>query len=359
MTLRNLSFWPNHCPMKSELEKSTFQEATAHGFCYFYYRAPGEPLRVGQAPHPVKGLYPGGFVIWPFDNDEDNIFTIPSTNVVETGIIEDTNLRYPLPEESTHRERHLSNVAEAVSSHRLLGQGKTVISRVIKTSCEERPLNLFRRLEKAYPDAYIFLFHTPQTGTWIGATPELLLSSDGENIRTMALAGTKSIDDSRPWDIKNTEEQEIVADFMDTTMRKHGLAPVRGKTVDRMAGVVKHICTPLHAPLPDDWNEQAMALLLRDLSPTPALGGYPRTESLSLINRLEQHKRGYYGGFIGYMADCTHFSFFVNLRSARLSDRHIYLYVGGGITSRSIPEDEWIETERKSQTLLRIVNERR
>ena len=46
---------------------------------------------------------------------------------------------------------------------------------------------------------------------------------------------------------------------------------------------------------------------------------------------------------------------FVNLRCARISLNEIQLFVGGGITEKSNAEQEYEETEIKSQTLLSII----
>jgi isochorismate synthase len=35
---------------------------------------------------------------------------------------------------------------------------------------------------------------------------------------------------------------------------------------------------------------------------------------------------------------------------------NLALFVGGGITADSVPEDEWLETEMKAETLLSILS---
>ena len=49
---------------------------------------------------------------------------------------------------------------------------------------------MFLEACRIYPHLCIMLVSTPQTGTWLMATPEVLLDGDGEIWRTMALAGS-------------------------------------------------------------------------------------------------------------------------------------------------------------------------
>ena len=46
---------------------------------------------------------------------------------------------------------------------------------------------------------------------------------------------------------------------------------------------------------------------------------------------------------------------FVNLRCMQIKGSTALLYVGGGITKDSIPEDEWEETVAKSKTMLKVL----
>jgi isochorismate synthase len=39
-----------------------------------------------------------------------------------------------------------------------------------------------------------------------------------------------------------------------------------------------------------------------------------------------------------------------------ITDDEFILYAGGGITSKSIPEREWEETNQKAKTLLSVIN---
>jgi len=93
------------------------------------------------------------------------------------------------------------------------------------------------------------------------------------------------------------------------------------------------------------------------LSPTPALGGFPREEALELIARHEGFSRGRYGGAIGWFDDSGDGTFAVTIRCAELSDdrRHARLFAGGGIVADSEPLAELAETQAKFQAMLAAI----
>ena len=94
--------------------------------------------------------------------------------------------------------------------------------------------------------------------------------------------------------------------------------------------------------------------MVNHLHPTPALAGMPKKESIDCINKYESHNREYYGGYIGPFS-CNEFDYKVNLRCIKFDNNKIQLFAGGGITSKSIAETEYQETESKSQTILSAI----
>ncbi len=71
--------------------------------------------------------------------------------------------------------------------------------KVVPSRCKEVPLPkdfdaaaLFTALCTRYPSAMVSVFSSPLTGTWIGATPEMLVSVDArQHFHTVAVAGTQ------------------------------------------------------------------------------------------------------------------------------------------------------------------------
>lgn len=211
---------------------------------------------------------------------------------------------------------------------------------------------LFENLCKIYPEDYVFLISTPEWGTWIGVSPELLLKKSGNLLSTNSLAGTRPADTELPWDVKNIQEQQIVTDYLVDIFRSYGMMPYVSDTQTKKAGKIEHLKTDIMA----ESTLESESELILDLYPTPALSGYPKNIAKEWIRRHEKDNRGLYGGFSGPVSKNGDFSFYVTLRCLASVKDGALLFAGGGITSLSDPEEEWLETERKLTTLLSQIN---
>jgi len=320
---------------------------------FYAYRRPGDMMiSYGSSEGIVEGIGTPGFVIAPFNPDLPAV-TIP-WKPVKT-FFPEKNATYRFPEKSTTYKEYATEIEHIQSMLRELGGGKTVASRVI---CNDVRINVgatFSELSRRYPEAFVFAFSTPLTGCWIGATPELLLKGTSDRLSTMALAGTRRYNDGGEWDIKNCEEQQMVADYIMECLRAHGLDAAACGKVTRPAGAVEHICTPVSSPIPEWFDKARLIALIKDLAPTPAVCGMPKAESLRIILDEEKHDRGCYGGFCGPFGSIKDFSFNVILRCAMIEDSRCALFAGGGITLRSVPDIEWNETEMKSRTIMEAI----
>lgn len=231
---------------------------------------------------------------------------------------------------------------------------KAIYSRIKKVPQKfsfDDALALFNRLCNAYRNsAFVYLLSDPSFGTWIGATPEILLKGTGEQLETMALAGTKR-EAEMVWTQKEYEEQKMVTDTMLASIQSYAINNLSvSDTHTVKKGAVFHLCNNIHFDLAPNLRRS----LIQDLHPTPAVVGLPRIQASKLIQNYEKHDRGFYTGLIGRLS-ANEVSVFVNLRCLQVAKNHLALYLGGGITSDSVPELEWQETEDKSQTLLQFI----
>ena len=229
---------------------------------------------------------------------------------------------------------------------------KVVLSRTINIDATDIDWIVFLELlDKTYPNAFVFIYQTPTTGAWAGATPETLGKYNGETFQTVALAGTRKVCNEK-WDEKDIEEQEFVAkyisDLADRLHLKYKISPKYTKN----AGHIEHLCNDFTIT-ERDYNKITDFVNL--LHPTPALAGLPKDEAIKCILDIEKHDRKYYGGYIGPF-NKNGFYYSVNLRSLSFDDSTATLYIGGGITHKSDPEKEYSETTAKSQTLLSILS---
>lgn len=233
------------------------------------------------------------------------------------------------------------------------GIKKAIYSRIktVERYSSDNLSNIFEKLVNLYSkESLIYWVSDVQFGTWMGATPEILVAGDENGLKTMALAGTKK-EKAIAWTKKETEEHQFVVDFINENLKNINANGIQSlPTYTTKAGAVYHLKTDIRFDLPKEkWNQ-----LLNTLHPTPAVCGTPQKEAMDYILRYEPHQRGFYTGLIGYKS-ATKLSVYVNLRCMQVLKNKFAMYLGGGITSSSNIVNEWQETEDKSETLLQAL----
>lgn len=262
-------------------------------------------------------------------------------------------------------ERTFTNlVRDAVSFIHATDIAKVVISRFTERPLPAAfdPTAAFAELCVRYPQAFISLVAVPGVGTWIGASPEVLLSVDDRGLMTMALAGTQRRPEDIPltsiqWGAKEQIEQEMVSAYIRSFFQQAGVArvdEVGPRTV--AAGNVVHLQTLFRVDEPGDQRFVLANRVLQELHPTSAVCGMPKQKALSFILANEGYDRSFYSGFLGPVHVAGESHLFVNLRCMRLDEQSATLFVGAGITARSDPAAEWRETELKADTMLSVLH---
>ena len=235
---------------------------------------------------------------------------------------------------------------------------KCVLSRRIDVDDPEESLapDLFHELCNLYPNAFVYLVHIPGCFTWLGATPERLLKVKEQKANTTALAATRTFDGVLPeiseWNKKEREEQQMVTDYILKILKEREIQSFECEGPHSIqAGNLIHLKTDIRFSISPDTD---ILSLIDALHPTPAVCGLPREEALGMIDSLEPHDREYYAGYLGPVNN-NDFELYVNLRCMRWIEGKPSLFVGGGITAASVPEQEWEETNFKANTLLDVI----
>ncbi|MEA2536831.1 MAG: menaquinone-specific isochorismate synthase [Chloroflexota bacterium] len=215
-----------------------------------------------------------------------------------------------------------------------------------------------RRLEAAAPESTIFAVGRG-TRTFLGATPELLVRSEGREFHTVAMAGSirrgadAEEDERLARELlaseKDREEQAIVVEMLRET-----LTPVTDRLeIARRPSVVRlrhiqHLATEVRGRLRDP---AGIVGLVERLHPTPAVGGAPRELALELIAEGEPLERGWYAGPLGWLDRRGDGEFVVAIRSGVVEGGTVSLFAGCGIVADSDPEREWEESLIKLRAL--------
>ena len=306
-----------------------------------------------------------GFIIAPFNSAETKKAYLLKPDILIDSISEFAELdeirslpnklgNKKLINKIWSKETYLEKADSVINDLKNKKLQKLVLSRVIEKKLQKDfdPGAAFASLNDRYTDSFNYVFHLPEIGSWIGASPETFLKLTETHAETISLAGTKPIDNLN-WTPKEIEEQAIVTDFIKSQLRRLNIISYSVQDPKtHKAGNVGHLSTKFMIPIQDLQNKTGE--LVSALHPTPAVCGMPQQEAYEYIRKVEDHDRKFYTGFLGPWQLKEQSELFVNLRCAEFNRSELHLFVGGGLTSSSVAESEWEETEYKSKTLLAI-----
>jgi isochorismate synthase len=312
------------------------------------YRFPNKEIETcfGNFKETIPSEIEKGFIVSNFDGSKCFVFEERDKNNEPIAFFEGQKKPYVM----TAREYYLQ-AHELLNGLNLMQMEKAVFTRVksVPFSIHEAE-KLFQILCSTYPAAFVYLFSDKKLGTWIGASPEILVEAHKGFAFTTALAGTKLFKEDE-WGEKEIHEQAVVTDYIVSVSKRLKLKNIETQgPYDFQAGPITHLKTDISV----DLNSVLAWDFARKLHPTPAVSGVPKNQAISLIESVEPHDRELYTGMIGFVSPEST-KIYVNLRCAQLFEKQAYLYLGGGYTMQSIPELEWVETENKSKTLLQCI----
>jgi isochorismate synthase len=276
---------------------------------------------------------------------------LPPQNTGSLGSFYESESNQNFYADETFYNSYVTNIISNITGDKF---DKVVAARCENLHCEKAidAVQLFIDATNKYPDAAVYFFSINGVGSWIGATPEKLLSVTNNAIETVALAGTLPTDDSLSWTDKEYDEQGMIEFFIRNVFKQHGFKRFTVSDVETItAGNVSHLRSVFNAKLTPDILQVKLHKLLGDLNPTPAVCGLPQFEASLFIAENEKMERRFYSGFIGMQWPSNNLELFVNLRCAELFNNHALLYAGAGITSGSNADNEWDETQRKLNTV--------
>lgn len=309
--------------------------------------------------HHTENLLEDGYVMANFDFN-DNACFIPAnkSELIKSDFeTEKVDLEFvDNPSEASSRDEYIGLINKTISAIENGEMTKVVTSRFKDLSLKSFDIELLvRRILSSYPNAYRYIWYHPKTGIWCGATPEVLMQISGNSFETMALAGTQLYKDGPiHWGEKELHEQQVVTDnILDNLAEVTSSLEVSEVKTQRAGGLV-HLKTDIRGIFRS--GKTSIAHIANKLHPTPAIGGSPQKLAKKFILENEGYSREFYTGFFGAISDnATSATFMVNLRSMRIQNDIARVFVGGGITLGSIPEDEWEETQNKMQTMLQVL----
>jgi isochorismate synthase len=345
------------------------------------YRKPNEAevkviFQNDRELHKITDYTESGFVFAPFDGEAAILIkrdrTIAEAVTLGAGSIGN---RIPLSfDQDSDKSFYLRLIQRAINTIDSGALKKVVLSRNIEVAVSKTAFVMFNDLLMHYPKAFCYIWFHPIIGMWLGATPEIFLETDNNTFRTMSLAGTQlyRTGEAPIWKEKELEEQAMVTQFIHSSLKNKVSSIEVSEAMSFKAGNLWHIKTSISGSM----DKTCLKEIINALHPTPAVCGLPKNAAKEFILKNEGYERQFYTGFLGelnlkedirrpstrknqenraYRTIKNKTSLFVNLRCMQLLGNTVKVYVGGGITNRSVPEREWQETLDKSSTMLNII----
>ncbi|WP_329424249.1 chorismate-binding protein [Streptosporangium sp. NBC_01495] len=242
-----------------------------------------------------------------------------------------------------------------------------VLSQRFSRPLRVTPLDLYRHLRAVNPSPYMYHLSLGGGRHVVGASPELLVRTDGRTARTRPLAGSRprganphddlALERDLRGDAKERAEHVMLVD-----LGRHDIGRVcapgtvrveRLMEVERFSHVMHLSSTVAGELLPEATCLDA----LRWAFPAGTLSGAPKIRAMEIIAELETERRGVYGGAIGFVGVGDTADLAIGLRTMVIADDTVYVQAGAGIVAESDPTAEYLETLHKANALFSAVRE--
>lgn len=241
---------------------------------------------------------------------------------------------------------------------------QVVLSQRLETETRARHFDIYRTLRVVNPSPFMFYVRAGNHSL-VGSSPEIMVRVEGDLATIRPLAGTRPRGKTEEEDRKLGEE--LLADAKERAehimlldlgrndigrVARYGTVELSDvMTLERYSHVM-HICSTVTGRLQPG---KSAFDALRACLPAGTLSGAPKVRAMEIIDELEPHRRGPYGGAVGYVDFSGNMDTCIALRTMVLKGQTAYLQAGAGIVADSVPATEREETLNKAMGLLRAL----
>lgn len=261
-------------------------------------------------------------------------------------------------------EEHKANIRRCVR-HCLRGDVfQIVISRRFIQKYEGDDFKLYRVLRSINPSPYLFYFDFGGYRIF-GSSPETHNRIVGNKAFIDPIAGTTKRTGNAEQDRKNAEflrndpkenaEHVMLVDLArnDLSRNCHNVKVDFYKDMQYYSHVI-HLVSRVSGELNDGADH---TLEFIDTFPAGTLSGAPKVRALQLINEMEPHNRGAYGGCIGSISLNGDLNQAIVIRTFISRNGELWFQAGSGVTAKSNDEYELQESNNKLGALVKAIKE--
>ena len=261
-------------------------------------------------------------------------------------------------------EEHKANIRRCVR-HCLRGDVfQIVISRRFIQKYEGDDFKLYRVLRSINPSPYLFYFDFGGYRIF-GSSPETHNRIVGNKAFIDPIAGTTKRTGNAEQDRKNAEflrndpkenaEHVMLVDLArnDLSRNCHNVKVDFYKDMQYYSHVI-HLVSRVSGELNDGADH---TLEFIDTFPAGTLSGAPKVRALQLINEMEPHNRGAYGGCIGSISLNGDLNQAIVIRTFISRNGELWFQAGSGVTAKSNDDYELQESNNKLGALVKAIKE--
>src|SRR5213078_4961833 len=224
--------------------------------------------------------------------------------------------------------------------------------------------SVYRGLRTVNPSPYMYFLDFGDFQV-AGASPEPLVKVTGRRVETRPIAGTYPRGESEEEDRRRAEDllqdpKERAEHVMLVDLGRNDIGRVcefGSVEVDEFMIVeayshVHHIVSQVSGTL----RPEVTAMdALRAVLPAGTLSGAPKVRAMQIIDELEPHKRGSYGGAIGYLGFNGDLDTAIHIRTVVVKDGMVHVQAGGGTVADAKPSREYDESISKAQAVFKAI----
>jgi anthranilate synthase component 1 len=249
------------------------------------------------------------------------------------------------------RDEHMRRVERAKEHIREGDVFQVVISQRAERPTSASALELYRALRRVNPSPYLFLLELDDVAL-VGSSPETVVKCEGTRAELNPIAGTIAPGEGDAEALLSSEKDRA-EHVMLVDLGRNDLSRVcvpgsvhvaRFMEAERYSHVT-HLVSEVVGELRDGSTPFE---LLRACFPAGTVSGAPKVRAMQIISELEGHRRGIYGGAVGYVfPQQRELDTCIAIRTLVLRDGVAYLQAGGGIVADSDPAEEHQECLNK------------
>jgi anthranilate synthase component 1 len=267
-------------------------------------------------------------------------------------------------ESNMTREQFEATVSRIIEYVRAGDAFQVVPSQRFTAPAPVEAFSIYRGLRTVNPSPYMYFLDFGDFEI-AGASPEPLVKVTGRRVEARPIAGTYPRGGDEEEDRRQAERllqdpKERAEHVMLVDLGRNDLGRVceyGSVNVDELMIVetyshVLHIVSQVSGRLREGIGAMDV---LRSALPAGTLSGAPKVRAMQIIDELEPHKRGSYGGAIGYLSYTGDLDTAIHIRTVVVKDGLIHVQAGGGTVADAQPANEYNESVNKAKAVFRAV----